>query len=201
MPKLTQEHIRFIDDYLYNAGVHYVDIRYEMTDHVAAAIENMDGDFGENFSAYMLRNKEELLKSNRSFKQDALMRSGKLLLANFMRLPLIIITGILFFLAFLLSAKIGYDEVFTWFMILQVSMAVIFYGMYIYYWLVSKDKYSVVSRLLLLSYLIPIVFRLEKFIDKNNILMMYYCIYTSLMIGLAFTIVQLHQKYKLQYNG
>lgn len=200
MATLTKEHIKFIDNYLHNAGVHYVDIRYEMTDHVATAIEGMNGNFGEAFTAYMFDNKQELLKSNRSFRQSALRRSGKLLLQNFTSLPLIIVICLIFGIGFWLPRIIGYEEVFTYFMILQVSIAVVFYGMYIYYWLVKNDRYSVVSRLLILSYLIPIVFRLEKFIENTNILLAYYCVYTSVMVGLAITIVQLHQKYKLQYN-
>ena len=201
MNKLTKEQIQFIDNYLYNSGVHYVDIRYEMTDHVATAIEGMDGNFGENFSGYMLKNKDGLLKSNRTFRNSAISRSGKLLLVNFVKLPFIIITGLLFFLAFWLRSKIGYDEVIAWFMILQVSMALVFYCMYIYYWVVSKDRYSVVSRLLIFSYLIPIVFRLEKLIKNYDVLLIYYCAYTIFMTGLALTIIQLYQKYKLQYNG
>lgn len=42
---LAPEHLQFINNYLENSGVKYLDIRYEMTDHVATALENREGDF------------------------------------------------------------------------------------------------------------------------------------------------------------
>ena len=39
MTKLTKENIRFIDTYLLNSSVYYKDIREEMIDHVATAVE------------------------------------------------------------------------------------------------------------------------------------------------------------------
>jgi hypothetical protein len=37
--KLTKENIVFIDKYLQNSGVFYYDVRVEMLDHVATAVE------------------------------------------------------------------------------------------------------------------------------------------------------------------
>ena len=67
--KLTKEDIQFIDNYLTNSGVFYIDIRMEMLDHVASAVEmkmqEEDLIFYDAFKDYMVVNKKELLKNNR----------------------------------------------------------------------------------------------------------------------------------------
>ncbi|APY08503.1 hypothetical protein BWZ20_09410 [Winogradskyella sp. J14-2] len=70
--KLTKEDIQFIDQYLENSDVIHVDIRMEMTDHIASEIEAMmeGGDqraFYFIFKDYMVANKHSLLSNNKSF--------------------------------------------------------------------------------------------------------------------------------------
>ncbi len=61
--KLTTENIKFIDNYLKNSEVIYYDIRMEMLDHVATAVEEkMEAenlDFYDAFKSYMVVNKKE----------------------------------------------------------------------------------------------------------------------------------------------
>lgn len=65
---LTTEEIQFIDNYLTNSEVDYFDIKMELLDHIAAAVEEkMEIDqlsFYDAFKAYMAVNKKELLKKN-----------------------------------------------------------------------------------------------------------------------------------------
>ena len=65
---LSSENIKFIDNYLKNSEVIYYDIRMEMLDHVATAVEQkMEAenlDFYDAFKSYMVLNKKEVLKSN-----------------------------------------------------------------------------------------------------------------------------------------
>jgi hypothetical protein len=67
--KLTKENIQFIDNYLKNSEVIYYDIRMEMLDHVATAVEQKmeveNLDFYYAFKNYMVINKSELLKLNK----------------------------------------------------------------------------------------------------------------------------------------
>lgn len=67
--KLSPENIQFIDNYLKNSEVIYYDIRMEMLDHVATAVEQkMEAenlDFYDTFKSYMAVNKKELLKLNK----------------------------------------------------------------------------------------------------------------------------------------
>lgn len=67
--KLTPENIKFIDNYLKNSEVIYYDIRMEMLDHVATAVEQkMEAenlDFYDAFKSYMVLNKKGILKGNK----------------------------------------------------------------------------------------------------------------------------------------
>jgi hypothetical protein len=67
--KLSIEEIQFVDNYLKNSGVFYIDIRTEMLDHVATAVESKmqetNMDFYDAFKEFMVKNKKELMKNNR----------------------------------------------------------------------------------------------------------------------------------------
>mgnify|MGYP003609994852 FL=1 len=78
--KLTAENIQFIDNYLKNSEVIYYDIRMEMLDHVATAVEQkMEAenlDFYDAFKSYMVVNKKEILKGKKlwsGFSKDIIL--------------------------------------------------------------------------------------------------------------------------------
>ena len=66
---LSKENIKFIDNYLKNSEVIYYDIRMEMLDHIATAVEQKmeleNLDFYDAFKNYMVLNKKEILKGNK----------------------------------------------------------------------------------------------------------------------------------------
>lgn len=65
MKFLSPEQIAFIDRYLANQGVKYDDVRRELTDHIASALEweyPDDYNFREAFKAYMVVHKRTLLR-------------------------------------------------------------------------------------------------------------------------------------------
>jgi hypothetical protein len=67
--KLSNQEIRFIDQYLQKADVIFVDVRSELTDHIASAVEEKmeleELPFYDAFKAYMVVNKKMLLASRR----------------------------------------------------------------------------------------------------------------------------------------
>ena len=67
--KLTKENLRFIDNYLKFNEVVYFDIRLEMLDHVATAVEQKTNEeqleFYDAFKEYMVQNKKEVMKFNK----------------------------------------------------------------------------------------------------------------------------------------
>ena len=82
--KLSKDDIQFIDTYLENSDFRHVDIRMEMLDHVATAIEKeiAEGDkrpFIKVFKDYMVKNKMDLINSKHKFVKAALMKNLKLI--------------------------------------------------------------------------------------------------------------------------
>ncbi|MEO9893583.1 hypothetical protein [Aurantibacter sp.] len=72
--KITTADIQFIDNYLKNTDIQYIDVRMEMLDHIATAIEN---DMHENnrsfyvaFKEYMVYNKKQLEKDYERLRKD-----------------------------------------------------------------------------------------------------------------------------------
>jgi len=71
MQKITQEQITFIDNYLQKSEVIFVDVRAELIDHIATAVEekmqNENWDFYDAFKEFMVHNKKEILKTKNYF--------------------------------------------------------------------------------------------------------------------------------------
>ena len=87
MKKLNQEEIGFINTYLGNSNVIYLDIRMEMVDHIATAIEKQmnEGDtrdFYDMFKDYMVEHKASLLKNNKKFLRSTDKRILKMMFKN-----------------------------------------------------------------------------------------------------------------------
>ncbi|MFY7727879.1 MAG: hypothetical protein ACOVRN_00030 [Flavobacterium sp.] len=80
MPKLTTDQIKFIDTYLKNSGVFYMDIRAELTDHIASGIEasGIDVDIQE----YLPAIKQQIKRMNRHFERIALRRNLNAVMAE-----------------------------------------------------------------------------------------------------------------------
>jgi len=64
---LTTQNLKFIDNYLQNSQIVYDDIRLELIDHIASAVEEQmrveNTDFYDAFKNYMILNKKKLLKN------------------------------------------------------------------------------------------------------------------------------------------
>ncbi|WP_297332787.1 hypothetical protein [Flavobacterium sp.] len=63
--KLTPEQITEIDRALGKIGIAYLDIRCELTDHVATQLEAEGGDFETELARYIKENKKSLRRTNR----------------------------------------------------------------------------------------------------------------------------------------
>ena len=77
---LSPQDIKFIDTYLSNSDINYEDVRIEMIDHVASAIEHQmnngdDRDFYNIFKDYMVENKRLLEKSGRKVFNGRIFKS------------------------------------------------------------------------------------------------------------------------------
>lgn len=196
--KLTAEQIQFIDTYLKNSGVEYVDIRFEMTDHVATALEEEEGDFMEHFKRYMIYHKRNLLSGNRRFKQLAVKRATAELcktLYGFWVLPalLILVFGTHYFFA-----DINLSDAACYLRIL--FFAAYFTGMAVSY---NKGKYSVTSKLYgvcgLVLYYAGMIVAPERLIPNLWVVFTIYSVIILMGCALSITAIRLHKHYKTRY--
>jgi hypothetical protein len=63
--KITAAQIKEIDKALCKMGIAYMDIRCELTDHIANELEGKEGDFKTELTAYLKENKKQLRRTNR----------------------------------------------------------------------------------------------------------------------------------------
>lgn len=105
--KLTSDNIVFIDTYLDNSRIEYKDVRLEMVDHIASAIEDKmnNGDkraFYYIFKDYMVENKAILLDSFKIQKKKTLNDFFRLLIKSMISFRSIVLS-IGFFILFYLN--------------------------------------------------------------------------------------------------
>jgi len=199
--QLTPLQLRFIDEYLEEAGVRYDDIRHEMTDHVATAIENMEGNFGENFSRYMLYNKRNLLASNRAFKKLARNKAWGILKSNCLKPQLWAMTVTLFTLAILSGNYNDVEDVAT---NLEITLLIVSSVLYLYFWfykIISRNNYSVINRLVTFIYCGSIVLKADRLIDNTIVLLFYYSFSITFFLFLMQSLWTLNKTYKLRYHA
>lgn len=154
MKKLTKENIQFIDAYLKNSNVEYLDIRIEMTDHVASEIEAkmVQGDvreFYEIFKSYMLEHKKGLLKNLKKFKWQATKKAFKQIFINSYQPKTLFLTGLTVLLMFFVGKIFSkYSDDFASLFMLASIMILITYV------LKGKIKFSVLHELISITCLL-----------------------------------------------
>lgn len=216
MKKLSIENIQFIDRYLSHEII-FTDIRAEMVDHVASAIEQKmtDGDsrtFYYIFKDYMIINKELLYKTNRKFLRSIDYKAGKRLLKNVFSFK-----GILIFLVVFFSFNIleNYLQPQQFLKVIKNSpMVILFIIGFIY--LISikrrKERFSAIERLglyfLFIHQFSYIFFMLQNkdysFTNENLLLLTLTLIATfliTLVLMFLFTAVQYKKEYSLKFKN
>lgn len=202
MYKLTIREIAFIEHYLENSGVEYLDIRMEMADHVATAIEAMEGDdFDENFRLYMLEHKEELLSDYKQFKKAATYKALKVWGKTALTPWALLITGIIAYTGFYFGTIEGIDEI-TWKM--NIIFIIAFLGVSLPVAVNRfKKKYAVVSRLIAIS-LIPYIINsigIRLFTGNLWVISIFYSLVTMSGITMMVAGFRLIKQYKIRYHG
>lgn len=102
---LTKENIQFIDTYLINTDIQFIDVRMEMIDHIATAVENdmqeNNHSFYDAFKQYMVRYKKQLEQDYERLRKDLRTKSFGILGRKMISVPFLIlfitVMGILFF--------------------------------------------------------------------------------------------------------
>ena len=208
--RLTDSEIKFIDNYLKTSGVEYLDIRYEMTDHVATALEEKDGDFYDEFKAYMVLHKKELLESNNKFSRIARNKAFKLLFYNLLSVKGLLITGSLFVLSLLVLNHMSFEKITYVFNLTYFVLILGIVGFRYRHKLLKKEKLwsgthkltEVVSFIMYwVMYLGMHIFKAPKQTENNFYFILYQCVIISIITMTIITSRQLMKKYKLRYEG
>ena len=172
--KLTAENIQFIDNYLHQSEVFYADIRMEMIDHIATAVETkMESenlDFYDAFKDYMTFNKKEILKGNRwnaSIDFSVLKRFAKFLVQ-----PRMLVLALVFFIfGDLTFDKFDVDFWLDEFRELPVSiLIIIMVAQLIFTRIVMKKRFYYLERTSLIPFIVfyaRLLFVGRDFIEMN----------------------------------
>ena len=144
---LSSENIQFIDNYLKNSEVIYYDIRMEMLDHVATAVEQkMEAenlDFYDAFKSYMVTNKKEILKGNKEeglyFKEPL----KKFVLFSIQPIQILLAIGI-FSIVYFFTQYFGIND-FTKY-IYVIIIATYFVFLILHYLLTWKKKFYYIDK-------------------------------------------------------
>ena len=145
--KLTSENIKFIDNYLKNSEVIYYDIRMEMLDHVATAVEQKmeveNLDFYDAFKSYMVVNKKEILKGNKEeglYFKEPLKKFG---LFSIQPIQILLAIGI-FSIVYFFTQYFGIND-FTKY-IYVIIIATYFVFLILHYLLTWKKKFYYIDK-------------------------------------------------------
>jgi len=189
MRKITTQDLKFIDNYLKKSEIFYDDIRMELTDHIASAIEEKmqieESDFYDAFKSYMIVNKKELLKkfSGNGYKSFEPIKSFGLFLMKpyVISFGLFFFAGMVFFQATIDIESFIYEFHLYWFLFI-ICFTLFHMG---YFLLIKKKRFYVIEQSFLVLVIIhyffmffskPIAFDQLKFIFWIDISILFFSI-------------------------
>ena len=205
--KLSKHEIQFIDNYLQKHDVIFVDIKAEMIDHIATAVEdkmaNEGIDFYDAFKSYMITNRKAILKNNKNNWGISFSEIKKF--ALFLVKPQLLFVLVLLFAV---SKSLEDNKIFNYF--LDNSSRYFFWSMFliaiiqvVYFYFVIKKRFYYIEKngqLLTVLYWMNWLF-LQPF-DKAEKTNFYGAlIFMFLFLGyILFSITQMRNFFKLKLN-
>ena len=206
--KLSKENLVFIDTYLLNSNVVHTDVRLELTDHIASAIEqelteNTTTTFYQVFKQYMVENKKILLGNAKKFANASFKKTCSLFLSHFISFKNIVLLVFLFGIQKLLLQYFPVKEL----IILFVSFLYVVL-MALFFLITKKIKYSSLDTLLNFHLLILnlISFSMAQFYDVLlnafgvNTFLIFFSVLISMMAVLFKLTLDFKKEYKLKYS-
>lgn len=148
--ELSKENIQFIDKFLQRNDVVYVDIRAEMIDHIATAVEERmkheEVDFYDAFRVYVTENKRELFRMNKGiwwFSFQELKKYFRVLIR-----PTSIIINVCLILFFILFRNQDFYLSFKENLPFYFLMAFLLVSVIniIYFWIIRRERYFFIER-------------------------------------------------------
>jgi hypothetical protein len=204
---ITTNQIQLIDESLKKIGVSYIDIRYEMTDHIATALEDDEKDrpFEHTLKGYIINHKKELQKINKKFMLISMVNAYKKLLYNMFTIRFLALFFLVYLNAFLLSLFMERDSV-TRILFIAITVIVCVASFSSIYNLIKrKDSNSFTHGLSFVNVITvyPSIFMMswQGKIASDNLVLLYYTVVIWVSVIMAVTVRQLNVQYKLRYNG
>jgi len=211
--KLNAEEIKFIDTYLENSDVNFADIRMEMVDHVASAIESemKAGDaraFYDIFKDYMVVNKATLLKNNKQFIRATDKKLLKLVFKTMLSWRGLVFYLVSFALLYALAMNLNQQKFHEWLSVLPIltflTLGALYFG---YFRILKLDRFSAIERMGFVYFMCFQVFHLVSIISKNafeKLDGLYVLLFINfgllIMFCIFFVTVRLIREYKLNYK-
>jgi len=205
MSIISKEQIGSIAASLKKIGILYVDILHEMTDHIAAILEKMDGDFEINLSHYIIMHKKELRRFNRKFILISWMQSYKALLLNMLTIRFAGFFGLVYLIATGLSLIMERDSfvMIMFFVFIIANTSISFPG--VYNMIKKRDQYSAGEGLSIVNLFVffPGLFMigLIRELESDIMVVLYFTVLISICAVMAKTLRNFISNYKLRYNG
>lgn len=205
MEKLTHQQIAAVDKALISIGIIYVDIRTEMTDHIASELEGMYGDFNNNLTYYISSRKKQLRKQSTRSVMVAWMESWKTLAHNVFTFRFAGMVGSIF--VFLLSLYLYMDiDLLNVLMLISFCIAnawISLPGVITVF--KKKEMYSTGEGLGILNLFIffPGIFA-TRFINDSfsgTVVLLYFAVIIALSLMLGSTLKSIKGQIKLTYHG
>ena len=144
--KLTPEQILFIDTFLIKNEVIYVDIRQEMLDHIALALEEKmeveNQDFYDAFKGFMEQHKKEILRNNKTIRGsywDAVKKFSMFLLKPYM----LVFGGVLFLFFKDINLNPYFKDISFYNSITLIILAIALFQFVYFYIYLKKRFYSI----------------------------------------------------------
>ena len=154
--QLTKEEIQFIDNYLKNSGVEYIDTRAEVVDHVASEIEirleeDKSSAFYDEFKVYMGENKKALIKGVSKIKKKVFFNMLKKILKELFN-PFALLSIPVSWLIINLFEPIFNEQQFLFASCLYVLSAMLSLGVMVYYTKGKlRNKYLYINKIVLIG--------------------------------------------------
>lgn len=199
--KLSKEQIEFIDKFLQRNDVVFIDIREEMIDHIASAVEEKmmldNAIFHDTFVSYVNYNRKELFKMNKSIWWFSLSEI-KSYLHSFLKPISLFINFFLLVLFFLFRKNenmVILKENLPFYFI--VSFLIIGLLNFVYFSLVIKKRYFFIesnSILLMILYWINLLV-LKPFENNKTLSDVLLVVFMMLLVGYIFYTKEQIQKY------
>lgn len=202
---LNKQDILFIDTYLVNSDAIYADIRQEMLDHIANAVEEKmhleKEDFYTAFKAYMINNKKEILKNNKqqgSFSWNAVKQ-----FMLFLGKPYLLFLGVILYFLFsnfdinrVFSTNFNFGNLVFLLVLFLMIFQAIYFRIYLKkrFYYVEKTGSVLLIIYFLQSFLLPIY-------GRENVSTITLTFFTYLLLSYtAFFINEVLKFNKHQYN-